>query len=139
MFWTYLLIAAILLLAELGYFNIADNCNIIDKPNVRSSHSKAVIRGGGVIFTVGLWVWSIIFGFQYPWLLAAVTLAAGVSFIDDIQSLPDGQRLLCRRLRLQCVRRGQEEDGGQACQYGTVHGSVVEKFVEDIQRADADG
>ena len=93
MFWTYLLIAGILLLAELAYFNIADNCNIIDKPNERSSHSKAVIRGGGVIFTVGLWVWSIVFGFQYPWLLAAVTLAAGVSFIDDIQSLPDGHRL----------------------------------------------
>ena len=67
---TYLIIAAILLAAELLYFRIADRFNIIDKPNQRSSHTKVVIRGGGVIFAVGLWVWSAFFGFQYPWLLA---------------------------------------------------------------------
>ena len=72
---TYLIIAAILVAAELVYFRIADKCNIIDKPNERSSHSKVVIRGGGVIFAVGLWVWCAFFGFQYPWLLVAVTLA----------------------------------------------------------------
>ena len=42
----------------------------------------------------GLWVWSLFFGFQYPWMLAGVTLAAGVSFIDDIRSLPDSVRLV---------------------------------------------
>lgn len=44
---TYLIIAAILLVAELVYFRIADKCNIIDKPNERSSHSTIVLRGGG--------------------------------------------------------------------------------------------
>lgn len=34
------------------------------------------------------------YGFQYPWLLAGVTLVAGVSFIDDIHSLPDSLRLV---------------------------------------------
>lgn len=91
---TYFIIAAILLAAELLYFRIADRCNIIDKPNQRSSHTKVVIRGGGIIFTVGLWVWSAFFGFQYPWLLVAVTLAAGISFVDDIRSLPDSVRLV---------------------------------------------
>ena len=91
---TYLIIAAILVAAELVYFRIADKCNIIDKPNERSSHSKVVIRGGGVIFAVGLWVWCAFFGFQYPWLLVAVTLAAGISFVDDIHSLPDSVRLV---------------------------------------------
>ena len=91
---TYLIIAAILVATELLYFRIADRFNIIDKPNQRSSHTKVVIRGGGVIFAVGLWVWSAFFGFQYPWLLAAVTLAAGVSFVDDIHSLPDSVRLV---------------------------------------------
>ena len=43
---------------------------------------------------IGAWVWSAFFGFQYPWFLVAVTLAAGVSFIDDIHSLPDSVRLL---------------------------------------------
>lgn len=90
----YLIIAAILVVAELAYFKIADHFNIIDKPNLRSSHTKIVLRGGGIIFLIGAWVWSAFFGFRYPWFLVAATLAAGVSFIDDIHSLPDSVRLL---------------------------------------------
>lgn len=76
------------------YFKIADRFNIIDKPNQRSSHTRIVLRGGGIIFTIALWIWSIWYGFQYPWLLAGVTLAAGISFVDDIHSLPDSLRLV---------------------------------------------
>ena len=94
MVWTYIIIAVLLLAAELLYFKIADKCNIIDKPNERSSHKSIVLRGGGIIFTIGLWIWSIVFGFEYPWLLAGVTLAAGISFVDDIHSLPDSLRLV---------------------------------------------
>ena len=90
----YVTIAIILLIAELVYFNIADHFNIIDKPNERSSHSKIILRGGGIIFLIGVWVWSAFFGFKYPWFLVAVTLAAGVSFIDDVHSLPDSVRLM---------------------------------------------
>ena len=43
---------------------------------------------------IGVWVWSAFFGFKYPWFLVALTLAAGVSFIDDIHSLPDSLRLV---------------------------------------------
>ena len=93
---SYLMIAAILVAAELLYFKIADRYNIIDKPNERSSHTKVVIRGGGIIFTIGLWVWSAFFGFQDPWCLVAVTLAAGVSLVDDIHSLPDSVRLVAQ-------------------------------------------
>ena len=90
----YIIIAVLLLVAELIYFRIADKCNIIDKPNERSSHKTIVLRGGGIIFTIGLWIWSIVFGMPYPWLLAGVTLAAGISFVDDIHSLPDSLRLV---------------------------------------------
>lgn len=90
----YIIIFALLLVAELVYFKIADKCNIIDKPNERSSHSTIVLRGGGIIFLVGVWIWSVFYGFQYPWFLAAVTLAAGISFVDDIRSLPDSVRLV---------------------------------------------
>jgi len=90
----YIIIAVLLLAAELIYFRIADKFNIIDKPNERSSHKTKVLRGGGIIFTIGLWIWSIVFGFQYPWLLVGVTLAAGISFVDDIHSLPDSLRLV---------------------------------------------
>ena len=90
----YGVIFVTLLFLELMYFWIADKCNIIDKPNERSSHSSIVLRGGGIIFLIGVWVWSAFFGFQYPWFLAAVTLAAGISFVDDIRSLPDSIRLV---------------------------------------------
>lgn len=91
---TYGIIFVILLLLELAYFKIADKFNIIDKPNERSSHTTIVLRGGGIIFLLGAWVWAITFGFQYPWFLLGLTLVAGVSFIDDIHSLPDSARLV---------------------------------------------
>ena len=91
-----MLITALLLAAELVYFRIADKCNIIDKPNQRSSHSSIVLRGGGIIFVLGLWIWAAFFGFHNIWFLIAVTLVAGVSFIDDIHSLPDSVRLVAQ-------------------------------------------
>ena len=100
---SYLSIVIILVVSELLYFTIADKNNIIDKPNMRSSHTKIVLRGGGIIFLIGVWVWAIwqwiampdqVGHDGYPWFLAAVTLAAGVSFIDDIHSLPDSVRLV---------------------------------------------
>ena len=93
---TYFLIFVLLLVAELVYFRIADKCNIIDKPNQRSSHSTIVLRGGGIIFMIGALVWSAFFGFDYPWFLAGLTLVAGVSFVDDIHSLPDSVRLVAQ-------------------------------------------
>ena len=92
----YGIIYVILLVLELVYFRIADRCNIIDKPNERSSHSTIVLRGGGIIFMLGLWIWAAFYGFGYPWFVVAVTLIAGVSFVDDIRSLPDSVRLVAQ-------------------------------------------
>ena len=104
---TYGIIFVILLALELIYFKIADKFNIIDKPNERSSHSTIVLRGGGIIFLLGAWVWAIAsllvpefqmvpegFSGCYPFFLIGLTLVAGVSFIDDIHSLPDSVRLV---------------------------------------------
>ena len=133
----YLCIAVLLSVAELLYFRIADHFNIIDKPNLRSSHSSIVLRGGGVIFIVGMYVWAAVTlcgGFPestgiareeiapvvgtmlsevegasggtmgiagiYPFFLLAVTLAAGISFVDDIRSLPDSVRLVIQFLAM---------------------------------------
>ena len=51
---TYVIVFALLLVAELAYFKIADKFNIIDKPNQRSSHSTIVLRGGGIIFSLAM-------------------------------------------------------------------------------------
>ena len=74
----YLIILVLLFIAELIYFCIANQHNIIDKPNERSSHSTIVLRGGGIIFLIGAWIWSLFFGFQYPWFLAGCCRCNGI-------------------------------------------------------------
>jgi len=90
----FALILVTLVILELLYFRLAHRLNIVDNPNSRSSHTTAVLRGGGVIFLLSLWVWALFFQFDYIWFLLAVTLVAAVSFIDDIHSLPDSVRLV---------------------------------------------
>ncbi len=90
----YLLILAILFVMELGYFALANRFNIIDKPNLRSSHTRITLRGGGIVFLFGAWLYAAFFGFEYAWFLTGLTLIAAVSFIDDIHSLPDSLRLV---------------------------------------------
>lgn len=90
----YVVIAAILMAAELLYFKIADRFNIIDRPNMRSSHTSITLRGGGVVFLFGAWVYAAFFGVTYPWFLIGLTLVGVVSFVDDVHSLPDSVRLV---------------------------------------------
>ena len=110
MWITYGIIAVILVVAELVYFRIADKCNIIDKPNERSSHSTIVLRGGGIIFAISMVIWSltpfpsptgegsIMLIAEYWPFSVGLLLIAGVSFWDDIHSLPDS---------VQCQGTGQ--------------------------------
>ena len=101
MVWTYIIIAVLLLAAELLYFKIADKCNIIDKPNERSSHSTIVLRGGGVIFAISILVWYLWFMVngegleveQYLPFIVGLVMICGVSFWDDVHSLPDSLRM----------------------------------------------
>ena len=92
----YFFIFVILILLELAYFRIADRFNIIDKPNLRSSHTSIVLRGGGIIFLFGAWLFWAFFGLQYSWFILGLSLIGLVSFIDDIHSLPDSVRLVAQ-------------------------------------------
>lgn len=83
-----------LILLELAYFRVADKFNIIDKPNLRSSHKTIVLRGGGIIFLFAVWLYAAFFGLTYPWFILGLTLVGLISFIDDIHSLPDSLRLV---------------------------------------------
>ena len=102
MWYTYLIIAVILLAAELLYFRIADKCNIIDKPNQRSSHTTIVLRGGGIIFAISILVWmawQMVLGNwgtvqEYLPFIIGLLLICGISFWDDVRSLPDSVRLV---------------------------------------------
>ena len=122
---TYIIIFIILLVAELAYFRVADYFNIIDKPNERSSHSTIVLRGGGVIFTLSMIVWSLtpfpsptgegyMMGIMlYPWFLMGLVLIAGVSFWDDVHSLPDSVRLVAQFVAMGLMLGQLMMDNGQ--------------------------
>ena len=103
---TYFIVFALLIALELCYFKVADHFNIIDKPNERSSHSTIVLRGGGIIFAISMVIWSLtpfpsptgegsimLITAYWPFMLGLL-LIAGVSFIDDIHSLPDSLRMV---------------------------------------------
>ena len=90
----YLIVIVLLFLAELFYFKIADRCNIIDKPNERSSHTRITLRGGGIIFYFGALAYFLTSGFEYPWFMLALTLVTFISFVDDIRSTSQKLRLL---------------------------------------------
>ncbi len=90
----YVIILVLLFLAELLYFRIADKCNIIDKPNARSSHSTVTLRGGGIIFYIGALVYFIASDATYPWFMLGLTLITAISFIDDIKPISQLPRLV---------------------------------------------
>lgn len=99
---SFAIVLIVLLALELVYFKIADKYNIIDKPNERSSHSTIVLRGGGIIFTLSTLAWVGLQGVYGDWslvveylpFLIGLFLIAGVSFVDDVVSLPDSVRLV---------------------------------------------
>ena len=90
----YIIILVLLFVAELFYFRVADKCNIIDKPNERSSHSRITLRGGGIIFYFGALVYFLSNHWEYPWFMLALTLITFISFVDDIRSTSQGLRLV---------------------------------------------
>lgn len=102
MYISFTIVLIVLLALELCYFQIADKYNIIDKPNERSSHSTIVLRGGGIIFTLSTLAWVGLQGVYSDWIpvveylpfLIGLFLIAGVSFVDDVVSLPDSARLV---------------------------------------------
>ena len=90
----YLILLVIFFILQLLYFKIADKFNIIDKPNLRSSHKDITLRGGGILFYIGVLLYFLMCGFQYPWFFAGLTLIAGIGFFEDLQPRSAMLRLL---------------------------------------------
>lgn len=90
---SYLIIFILLSFLSLIYLKLADKFNIIDKPNHRSSHVTPTIRGGGILFYLGVLIYFIVSDFQYPYFFLGITLIALISFIDDIITLSSSLRL----------------------------------------------
>lgn len=89
-----IIIAVLLIATEMAYFRIADRFDIIDKPNLRSSHTHITLRGGGVVFLAAAWIYTLFFGLKYPYFMAGLTAICAVSFMDDVRSVPNRIRLI---------------------------------------------
>jgi UDP-N-acetylmuramyl pentapeptide phosphotransferase/UDP-N-acetylglucosamine-1-phosphate transferase len=85
------------------YFKVADRFNIIDKPNLRSSHTEITLRGGGVIF----WFSALLYFVQHfqnnYFFFTGITLVSLVSFWDDIQSLSNKIRITIHFLAITLI------------------------------------
>jgi UDP-N-acetylmuramyl pentapeptide phosphotransferase/UDP-N-acetylglucosamine-1-phosphate transferase len=88
----------------LFYIRIAKKYNIVDKPNNRSSHDNVTIRGGGIVY----WVAALIYVIVKPSELSAcffggISVAAAISFWDDIKGSSPKVRLLFHLLAMSCA------------------------------------
>ncbi|WP_234461852.1 MraY family glycosyltransferase [Pedobacter segetis] len=78
---------------EVIYFKIADRFNIIDKPNLRSSHTQITLRGGGIIFPLALIIGVMVIEPSQYFLAIGVFAIATISFLDDIMTLNNKLRI----------------------------------------------
>lgn len=80
----YIVIFILLIWAELAFLNLAAHYKIIDNPNERSSHKYVVIRGGGIIFPIAIFLYILFFNHHEPWAISGLIFIALISFIDDL-------------------------------------------------------
>lgn len=92
-----MLISILVLLAvEFLYFAVAKHFHIVDKPNERSSHSKPVLLGAGVIFYFAVLIYSAFHQWAYLSFLIGASILAVVSYVDDLRPLPSWLRLIAQ-------------------------------------------
>ncbi len=89
----YTILGIVLMIIMLLYFKVADRFNIIDKPNLRSSHTEITLRGGGIIFLFSALLYFVQHVQNNYFFFIGITLVSLVSFWDDIQSLSNKIRI----------------------------------------------
>jgi UDP-N-acetylmuramyl pentapeptide phosphotransferase/UDP-N-acetylglucosamine-1-phosphate transferase len=81
------------------YLQLARRFHIVDLPNERSMHTdQAIVRGGGIICSIAAMGVFAYAEFSRPWFYLGLMLVAGISFMDDLRSVPGWQRLLVQTL-----------------------------------------
>jgi UDP-GlcNAc:undecaprenyl-phosphate GlcNAc-1-phosphate transferase len=94
---TQLFIITLLLFTfQLLYLKLARHFQIVDHPNLRSSHSASTITGAGIIFIIGMISYPIFFSLNYNYFLAALFIAGLVSFLDDLKPISYKIRIICQ-------------------------------------------
>ena len=88
-----ILVFIFLIISELLYVKIARYYKIFDVSNSRGLHSENTVRGGGIIFWIGMLLYFINTDFNYPYFFVGLTLISFISFWDDLFQLTVSSRL----------------------------------------------
>ncbi len=89
-----IIIFLLLCLSMFAYLLVAKKFNILDIPNNRSSHNKPIIRGGGIIFPISIFLYSMLFEISYPYFLFSLFLISSISFVDDVYTISSKWRFI---------------------------------------------
>ncbi len=87
-----LLATTVLFFFEIFYFRIAQKYKIVDKPNERSLHDEVIVRGGGIIFALSIFMYFVYSNYQYTFFFLGFLSVTIISFLDDIFTLPNRYR-----------------------------------------------
>ena len=97
--WEFLVLFLIVIL----YIRLAVRFGLVDKRSERSSHEYATVRGGGIVFPLGI-IWSIFYWDApvFP-LLYSILMVSILSFTDDVRDLKSIIRLVIQILSVGCL------------------------------------
>ncbi|GAB5522678.1 MAG: glycosyltransferase family 4 protein [Roseivirga sp.] len=109
----YTLGTILFVLGMIGYFKVASQYHIIDKPNERSSHVKPTVRGGGIIFVFAMLLVALQNDFDLPFFITGFFTVSIISFMDDIKEMSKrwrlGTQLISLTLLIYQVTQGELE------------------------------
>lgn len=91
-----LIFTVLLISAQLLYLEVAKYFQIVDQPNVRSSHTVTTITGAGIIFIIAMISYPIFSQLNYGYFLAGLFIAGLISFLDDLRPVSYKIRILCQ-------------------------------------------
>jgi UDP-N-acetylmuramyl pentapeptide phosphotransferase/UDP-N-acetylglucosamine-1-phosphate transferase len=103
MILSYLIVFLILLLIGLIYHRLAIRSGIVDRPNHRSSHNYATVRGGGILFPIAVIFWWMMFDFTHTWMVLGVIWVSSISLLDDMYTISRKLRFGVQILALSMV------------------------------------
>lgn len=75
------------ILIALVYYRLALKFNIVDKPNLRSSHTKVTVRGGGILFPIAVIFWWLNTDFLNTWMVLGIIWISAISMLDDMYTI----------------------------------------------------
>lgn len=79
----YILVTLFLFVGMTVYTTIANKYLIFDTPNIRSSHTRPTIRGGGIVFLLSIIFTGVLYHPVYWMPILGAVLIGLISFIDD--------------------------------------------------------